>query len=51
MFHVIECYFELFLCLFTSPKCDLCKVEKAIFQVVEWHFELIFCPLTSQKFD
>ena len=40
---------ELIFCLFTSPKCDLDEVEKAMIQVVEWHFEVIYCLLTNRK--
>ena len=32
MIIVLESQFELIFCLLSSPNCDLCKVEKAVFQ-------------------
>ena len=38
-------------CLFTSPKCDLSNVEKAMFEVLAVHFHLIFFLLTNPECD
>ena len=48
MFQVVARHCALISCLLTSPKCELCKVEKAILQGLEFNFEM---KLTSSKRD
>ena len=47
MFQVVANHWELIFILFTSPKYDSFKVERAMFQGVAFHFELIYCLLAN----
>ena len=42
-------HYQLILELWTSPKCDLDELEKAMIQVVECHSEVIFWFMTNRK--
>jgi len=42
MYLVVANHLELIFFPLTSPKCDLIKVEKAMFEELAWHSQLIF---------
>jgi len=49
MFEVVAIHWELIFFPLNTPKCDLGKVETAIFQFVACHFQLIFGLLVTQN--
>jgi len=51
MFQVVARHWKLIFFLLTSPKCDMSKVEKAIFEGLVSHLELIFGILIIPKCD
>jgi len=42
MIQVVANHWELIFFLFTSPKCELGEVEKAMYLGLEWHSQIIF---------
>ena len=46
MIQVVECHFDVILCILPNRKCDFFQVHKKTNQVVVWHYKVFFCLMT-----